>query len=87
MSRSQLENRELWKHSGGYLNDITDDRIPTYHRDYVGQAVNLHVRVDAHAQAFFRGDRSTLHYYIYQLGQGHRNFNLYERFPSILSKR
>jgi len=38
------------------------------------------VRINTHIQAFINGDESTLHYHIYQLGQGHRSFHFIRTF-------
>jgi len=44
MLQNQSSNRNLFSHGGGYLNFITDNRVPEYHGDYVGQAINLDMR-------------------------------------------
>ena len=78
--KSQSDNKELWLCAGGYVDFITDDRMETYRREYHGQSILLHTRVSAHVRHMKAGNQSTLHYYIFSLGRGHRTPNFLRTF-------
>ncbi len=65
----------LWPEWGGYLDFVTDDRNNLYLRFYVGQSTRLLLRLDTHCRSLLAGDIHTLHYFILNLGNGHRSSN------------
>jgi hypothetical protein len=70
---AQLQNGAIqWPDQGGYLDFILDDRNNRYVRFYVGQSNNLSVRLGVHCQNITSGSAEFLHYYIANLGDGHR---------------
>ena len=83
--RQQDSINEIFGCAGGYLNFITDDRDASYCKFYVGQSRNLAQRVREHSVSLFRGATSSLHYYIYALGKGHRSFCIIRLFNLISS--
>jgi len=64
-----------WPKFGGYLNFVTDDRNCFYVRFYVGQSTMVVLRIDTHCRHILQGAFDTLHYYILNMGDGHRRAN------------
>jgi hypothetical protein len=65
-----------WPQSGGYLTFVTDDRVESYFRIYIGQSNTLGRRIlRGHAQKILQCAYSTLQYFLLWLGNGHRSSN------------
>jgi hypothetical protein len=64
-----------WPKVGGYLDFVTDDRNCFYVRFYVGQSIVVALRLDTHCRHILQGAFDTLHYYILNMGDGHRRAN------------
>ena len=64
-----------WPKFGGYLDFVTDDRNCSYVRFYVGQSIVVALRLDTHCRHILQGAFDTLHYYILNMGDGHRRAN------------
>lgn len=64
-----------WPEFGGYLDFVTDDRNCLYVRFYVGQSIMVVLRIDTHCRHILQGAFDTLHYFILNMGDGHRRAN------------
>ena len=64
-----------WPEFGGYLGFVTDDRNSLYVRFYVGQSIMVVLRIDTHCRHILQGAFDTLHYFILNMGDGHRRAN------------
>jgi hypothetical protein len=64
-----------WPEFGGYLDAVTDDRNPLYVRFYIGQSIRVILRIDTHCRHILQGTFDTLHYFILNMGDGHRRAN------------
>jgi hypothetical protein len=53
-----------WPYDVGYLDYVTDDRLESYFRPYVGQTINSKRRMTDHAHSIVGGNYETLQYYI-----------------------
>ena len=72
---AQATDSQLWLTAGTYLDYLTDNRLATYRRSYIGQSVALAGRLEAHRRMFTARNRSTLHYFIFALASNHRQPN------------
>ncbi|KIM99813.1 hypothetical protein OIDMADRAFT_55715 [Oidiodendron maius Zn] len=77
VQKDQLEGQSFmqWPKFGGYLDFVTDDRSRFYVRFYVGQSIVVALRLDTHCRHILQGAFDTLHYYILNMGDGHRRAN------------
>jgi hypothetical protein len=75
VQQAKLQHQEQTYSSAGYVDFVTDDRNSFYIRLYVGQANVIHHRWENHARCILQRDFDTLHYFILQLGGGHRRAN------------
>ncbi|KAI1623158.1 hypothetical protein EDD37DRAFT_695551 [Exophiala viscosa] len=59
----------------GYLDFVTDDRNGLYVCFYVGQSSKVLLRIDTHCRHILQGLCDKLHYFILNMGDGHRRAN------------
>jgi hypothetical protein len=77
VQQDQLQGQSFmqWPEFGGYLDAVTDDRNPLYVRFYIGQSIRVILRIDTHCRHILQGTFDTLHYFILNMGDGHRRAN------------
>lgn len=71
----QGERSIRWPDRGGYLDFVLDDRSNLYLRFYVGQSGRLRIRLSVLCRHIAAGHIDSLHYYILNVGDGHRSAN------------
>lgn len=54
----------LFTKPGCYVDIVTDDNDPAWHRFYVGQSVALYIRIKDHLEAIQKMVTSSLHYHV-----------------------
>lgn len=64
-----------WPEFGGYVDFVTDDQNYQYIRFYIGQSLNMILRLDTHCRHILQGAFDTLHYFILNFGGGRRKAN------------
>ncbi|KAI1611985.1 hypothetical protein EDD36DRAFT_488971 [Exophiala viscosa] len=77
LQKDQLQDQSFmqWGLLGGYLDFVTDDRNGLYVRFYVGQSSKVLLRIDTHCRHILQGLCDKLHYFILNMGDGHRRAN------------
>lgn len=63
--QASVNDYESWPSNSGYLDFLTDSRNLDYWRPYVGQTVTPLARITRHIQTMKIGDKTSLHYYVF----------------------
>jgi hypothetical protein len=64
-----------WSEFSEYLDSVINDRNSLYVRFYVRQSIMVILRIDTHCRHILQGVFDTLHYFILNMGDGHRRIN------------